>query len=124
MTRTRGICSTHREMTKPSEEQATMFQVQGSTELMSQPSRTWFSSFISFFTDIRAATACIVTTFRIKKLENHKKSRGSEKESKNKPKVHTTTFKINPLWRKKVKRRTTHCDQAEKEGQNQLQCSH
>lgn len=48
------------EVTKPSEEQPTMFQVQGSTELISHPSNTCFSSLISLFIDISAATACIV----------------------------------------------------------------
>jgi hypothetical protein len=48
---------THRETTKLSAEQATMFHVHGSTELISHPSITCNSSFILFFTAIRAATA-------------------------------------------------------------------
>lgn len=49
--------NTHREITKPSEEQPTMYQVQGSTEFISHPSKTWCSSLILFFIDISAATA-------------------------------------------------------------------
>lgn len=43
-------------MTKPSLEQQTMSQVQGSTELISQPSITPFSSLNQLFTAINAAT--------------------------------------------------------------------
>lgn len=47
----------YREMTTPSGEQATIDHVQGSTELMSQPSITPTKSLILFFTDISAATS-------------------------------------------------------------------
>jgi len=47
---------TYREKTKPSGEQPTIFQVQGSTEFKSQPFITPDSSLISFFTAINAAT--------------------------------------------------------------------
>lgn len=46
----------HSETTNPSGEQATIDQVQGSTELMSHPAITPFSSRIRLFTAISAAT--------------------------------------------------------------------
>lgn len=48
---------TYRDTTKPSAEQPTIFQVQGSTEFISQPSITCNSSRILVFTAIKAATA-------------------------------------------------------------------
>lgn len=47
---------TYREMTKPSAEQPTMFQVHGSTEFISQPSITCNSSLILVLTAIKAVT--------------------------------------------------------------------
>uniref|UniRef100_A0A0A9CPE0 Uncharacterized protein n=1 Tax=Arundo donax TaxID=35708 RepID=A0A0A9CPE0_ARUDO len=49
-----AICS---ETTNPSGEQATMDQVHGSTELMSHPAITPFSSRTRLFTAISAATS-------------------------------------------------------------------
>ena len=52
-----GVGEAHSETTNPSEEQATMDQVHGSTELMSHPAITPFSSRTRLFTAISAATA-------------------------------------------------------------------
>lgn len=46
----------YRETTKPSGEQPTKLQVQGSAELMSHPPKTWSSSFNLYRTPIKATT--------------------------------------------------------------------
>ena len=69
------------EITKPSVEQATMFQVQGSTELISQPSITCLSSLISLFTDIKAVTVISIPP----------------KNQQPKQKIHISTLKISTV---------------------------
>lgn len=78
-----------------------MFQVQGSTELTSQPSITRSSSFILFFIDINAAT-------EKSKLEPTYKPTNTCHQTKKliliKKCVYIKweTFKVDTLWRKKI----------------------
>jgi hypothetical protein len=105
---------THRETTKPSAEQATMFHVQGSTELISHPFITCNSSFILFFTAIRAATASSKNDrFSTKKnisekiiiKKKKKKTEQIEKEEEEARSAHVGhTLIVNTLGRKKAVR--------------------
>lgn len=70
-----------------------MYQVQGSTELISQPSITCNPSFILLFMDIKAATkqTCMKPSYYYKQQKGKGRNGGNFK-----------TFIVNTLWREKT----------------------
>ena len=95
---------TYREVTKPLVEQATIFQVQGSTEFISHPLRTWYlSSIILFLIDINAATRKTPTNQKQWKIHSIKKNAETWSAELNFTKGFCKlTFIVNTLWRKKT----------------------